>query len=251
MTLIHDEDTRTQAYGYLSCPDEISITLESDLFDDLMFGDDEVDNQFDNLTCGDDWKQLSRLLSLEGVANKAHQDLRRSRVSEHQDYPINSDEVNHVYSTPQHQERSKRSHEDSFTTPSAYYSPIVKRKRAASPNPVSCESSVCTQSSQSSDALPTPSVSSSTSTDLDSAMVDSEMLPFMSSEQLHRQLCYLAGRLARSMEKSEDSRTTLYREGLIEGERLWRNLDANRTQTITVQPQPATQGYMNEPYCTA
>ena len=225
MTLIQDTD----ACDCLSCPDEISIALESDLFDDMM--DDDL---------ADEWKQVARLISLEGVSNKAQQDLDKPVIPNH--YLIEN--MNQVNPTSYHhrrqsQQQRKRAHEDSFTTLSAYCSPIVKRKRTISPTPVSCESSI---SSQSSDALKNLSV---TRTDPNSTA----KLSSMSSVQLNSQLCYLAGKLARSMEKSEASRSTLFRQGLIDRRRLWRNLDTNSEQPL-VQPQFSDYRYnRNNSYC--
>eukprot|EP00553_Chaetoceros_curvisetus_P008793 CAMPEP_0204623530 /NCGR_PEP_ID=MMETSP0717-20131115/9262_1 /ASSEMBLY_ACC=CAM_ASM_000666 /TAXON_ID=230516 /ORGANISM="Chaetoceros curvisetus" /LENGTH=222 /DNA_ID=CAMNT_0051638641 /DNA_START=18 /DNA_END=686 /DNA_ORIENTATION=+ len=221
MTMIAETD-----YGYLSCPDDISLTLESDLFDDLMFGEGDVEA----ITGGEDWKHFNRLLSLEGISNKAQQDLSESRVPESHRLINDSNRVDLVPDQidicTHRQRRRKRTYEreDPYTTPSDYYSPIVKRNRTGltlerpvSPNPISCDTSVITQSS---DALPTPSVTSSHS--------DATILSFMSTDQLNRQLCYMAGRLARSMEKSESSRYTLYQQGLIGGDRLWLDKDSNR-----------------------
>ncbi len=232
-------------YRYLSCPDDISITLESDLFDDLMFGEGEVDD----LTGGEDWKHVNRLLSLEGVANKAQQDLSESRVPEHKNLTRDEHCVdlipNRIDICKRRQKRRKRTYEieDPYTTPSDYYSPIVKRNRTtlclerpASPHPISCDTSVNTQSSD----VFTPSVTNSQS--------DSTMLSFMSNDQLNSQLCYLAGRLARSMEKSESSRCTLYQLGLIGCDRLWLNKDPN--STCSIQPKTNTVGYRNESSCT-
>ena len=162
-------------------------------------------------------RDLSRSISLP------HRDLSKPTFSLIEDTnQVNPNQSRHCR---QPQQQRKRFHEDSFTTTSAYYSPIVKRKRTISPAPVSCESSVSSQSSD--DSTTTPSF---TRTDPKSTT----MLSFMSTDELNSQLCYLAGKLARSMEKSEASRSTLVQQGLIDNRRLWRNLDTDSAQPLAV-----------------